>query len=98
MGLLIRGCVVVAAVYAISTAPEADRRAMFEGAKAFADSVVGACTRDGSPCWQAISLIQNGASLAFDVLRSDSATKQADPTRRALDDSPRRSVPSRDGA
>lgn len=97
MASLVKIGLVVAAVYAVTTAPEAERRTMFEGAKAFASAVAGACTREGSPCRLAMGIISNGASLLFDSSRSDTTKIQSDGTRRSLDDSPRQGVRRQDG-
>ena len=97
MASLIKISLVVAAVYAVATAPDLERRAIFEGAKAFASAVAGACTRDESPCRLAMGIISNGASLLFDSSRSDATKIQSDGTRRSLDDSPRQSIRRQDG-
>jgi hypothetical protein len=89
MPSLIKIGLVAATIYAVSTAPQPDRMAMYDGVRAFASSMVNACTREGSPCRMVTGAIQSGAFMLLDAARSDDRPDQVDPNRRLLDNSPR---------
>lgn len=89
MPSLVKIGLLAATIYAVSTAPQPDRMAMYDGVRAFANSMVSACTREASPCRMVTSAIQSGAFMLLDAARSDESREPSDPSRRLLDHSPR---------
>lgn len=84
------------AAYSVFTAAPSQQLAMYEGAKAFAQSIQDACTRSASPCSQGI---QFAKSLVGSGQESREAVSEAQPEkgpRRPLDGTLRPSSHSRE--
>jgi hypothetical protein len=62
----IKWALVALFAYSVVTATPAQQLAMYQGGRALADAIIDACTRDASPCTQAIAAMRSGlASFGF---------------------------------
>jgi hypothetical protein len=87
---IIKICVLSGVVYAVVTAAPAERLAMYDGVRAFASAIVGACTREHSPCRRLVTFVYQEVAVLSESARPVASSDRVDTTRRALDDSPRR--------
>ena len=88
---IIKLCVFAGLSYAVVTAAPSERLAMYDGVRAFASALVGACTREHSPCRRLVTFVYDEVAVLSESARPVSDGNRVDATRRALDESPRRS-------